>query len=68
MLVYQENVDMIIAREAIHKGKYLTTGTIINNLVNQRGEIIVLRTSTIYVPIINVHTNYLLFLHVKNNS
>jgi len=49
MLMCWENVGMIIAGESIHKLKYIKIETIISNLFDECGGIIVLRTRIINV-------------------
>ena len=59
--------DLSISRKSIHKRKYFTANTIINNLVNKWGRKIILRKSTIDVLVINTLMHCSLFLHDKNN-
>ena len=46
-LIYWINLDLIVAREPIHKGKYLMAGTVIDNLVDERGCKVVFRESMV---------------------
>jgi hypothetical protein len=43
MLVFFFYLNMIIARETIHEGKYFTSNTFINDLINEWGMIIMFR-------------------------
>ena len=53
---------MIVTEKTIHKGEHFTAGTIINNLINGQGRIIVLRTSLIQILIIDTYMDGTLFL------
>ena len=57
MLVSWEYVNLIIAREAVHKGEDFVASTIIDNLVDEWRGIIVLGTSVIDISIINTDSN-----------
>lgn len=54
-LIDRCDVDLVITRKTIHKGKDLTPGTFINDLINEGSRIVVFRTGTIEISII--HTN-----------
>jgi hypothetical protein len=62
VLIHGKNINLIIARETIHQGEDLTSGTFVNDLVNERGGIIFFRTRFIYIPIIYAHVNRSLFI------
>jgi hypothetical protein len=66
MLICRKNIDLIIAGETVHQGEYFTLGTVVNNLVNERGWIIVFGTSFVYIPIIYTNTDRALFLVNRN--
>jgi hypothetical protein len=55
MLVLGSYIDLIIAGKSIHEGKYFTTGTVIDDLVNERGWKIVFWKSFVDFPIINAN-------------
>ena len=67
VLIRRENVDFIIAIKAVNKGKYFTPHTILNDLIDERGGIIILRTGPIDIMIIKIDTNCSLFLIHRNN-
>lgn len=62
LLIFWENFNLIVSGETIHKGKNFTTGTIINDLVDKSGRVIVLRTCLIKIPIINTNLDSTSFL------
>jgi hypothetical protein len=55
MLVLRSDIDLIIAGKSIHEGKDFTAGTVIDDLVNERGWKILLWTSFVDIPIINTN-------------
>jgi len=55
------NVDLFVTRKTIHKGKYLTHGKFINDLINEGSRIIIFRTSIIEISIINANADRALF-------
>ena len=67
VLIGWENVDLIITRKSIHKGKNLTPCIIINDLIDERGGIVILRIGSINITIINTNTNLSLLLIHRNN-
>jgi len=66
-LIHWENVDLIISGENIHEWIDFTTNTVINNLVNEWGQIIFLQTSAINISIIDAYTDCAMFLHDRDN-
>jgi hypothetical protein len=66
VLVCGYDIDLIISGETIHQREYFTSGTIVDDLVNEGGRKVVFRTSFINVPIINAHTDRTLFLVNQN--
>ena len=67
MLISQENVNLIVTRKTVHEGKNLTLGTVINDLIDKGSRIIILRTGTIDVMVINTDPNGTMFLIYRNN-
>ena len=61
MLVRWKDIYLIIDQKVIHNGKDNTSNTIINNLVNKMGRVVVLRTSMVKILIIKENTNCALF-------
>ena len=57
MLNWWEYIDLIIARETIHKWKDDTSSTVVDNLIDVWGGGIVIRTSPIQIKKINVNPN-----------
>ena len=55
VLVLRSDIDLIIAGKSIHEGKNFTAGTIIDDLVDERGWKIVLQTSFVDILIINTN-------------
>ena len=62
MLVLGFDLDLIVSRKAIHKGKYLTSRTLIQNLINKWCGKIILRTGTLQVMEISAYTDRSLLL------
>lgn len=67
MLVKWEYFDLIVAREAICKWENFSPGAIINNLVDERGWVFVLVTSSINISIIDTYSDRILFIYHRNN-
>jgi hypothetical protein len=55
ILICGVNLDLIVAREAVHEGQGLMAGAVIDNLVNERRRKVVFGKSVIEVS--KVHTN-----------
>jgi hypothetical protein len=66
MLVLGSDVNLIIAGETIHEREDFTSGTVINNLVDERGWKVVFWTGFVNIPIINTYTNTATFLIDRN--
>jgi hypothetical protein len=62
MLIIGNNIDLIISRETIHQRKDFTSGTIVDNLIDEGGRKVVFRTSFVNIPIINAYVDCALFL------
>jgi hypothetical protein len=62
VLILENNIDLILSRETIHQREYFTSGTIIDNLVNEGGRKVVFRTCFVNIPIINTQADCALFL------
>jgi len=58
---------MVVTRKSIHKGKYLAPGTFINDLINEGSRIVIFRTSTIEISIINANMDHALFFSHRDN-
>ena len=43
VLINWENVNLIISRNTVHKGKNITPGTVVNDLIDEGSRIIILR-------------------------
>ena len=67
MLIGRRNINLFVPRKPIHKGKYLTPNTFINDLVNKRSGIIILKASMVNVTGINIDPKSALFLIHMNN-
>ena len=66
MLVLGFDLYLIVSGKSIHKGKYLTSRTLIQNLINKWCEKIILRTCTIQVTEISAYTDCSLLLINRN--
>jgi hypothetical protein len=55
------DLDLIVAREAIHEGHSLVAYTVIDNLVDERCGEVVFRTSMVEIAKISADTNSALF-------
>ena len=66
MLVLGFDLDLIVSEKAVHKGKYLTSHTLIQNLINKWCGKIILRIGTIQVTEISAYTDRSLFLINQN--
>jgi hypothetical protein len=62
MLILGNNVDLIIPGETIHERDDFTSGTIVDNLIDEGGRKVVFGTSFVDIPIINAYMNGALFL------
>ena len=67
MLIRRKNVNLVIPRKPIHKGKNVTPSIVINDLINKRSRIIILRASMVNVTVINTDMNGTLFIIYRNN-
>jgi hypothetical protein len=56
MLILGSDINLVVAEKSIHKRKDLTTGTIIYDLVDKRGQKVVFQTSFVNVPIIDTNS------------
>ena len=66
MLVLGFDLDLIVSGKAGHKGKYLASRTLIQNLINKWCGEIILRTGTIQVTEISAYTDRSLLLINRN--
>ena len=66
MLVLRFNLYLIVSRKSIYKGKYLTSYTLIQNLINKRCGKIVLRTGMIQITEISTYADCSLLLINRN--
>jgi hypothetical protein len=66
VLVRGYDIDLIISGETIHQREDLTSGKIVNDLVNEGGKKVVFRTSFVNFSIINAHADCALFLVNQN--
>ena len=66
MLVLRFNLYLIVSRKYFHKGKNLTTRTLIQNLINKWCGEIVLRTNTIQIMEISTYADHSLLLVNRN--
>ena len=66
MLVLRFDLYLIVFEKAIHKGKYLTSHTVIQNLINKQCGEIVLRTSAIQIMEIRTYADCSLLLIHRN--
>ena len=62
MLVLRFDLYLIVSGKSIHKGKYLASRTLIQNLINKWCGKIILRTGTIQVMEISAYTDSSLLL------
>ena len=62
MLVLRFDLYLIVSRKAIHKGKYLTSSTLIQNLIDKWCGKIIFRKGTIHVTEINAYVDHSLLL------
>jgi len=61
------DIDLIITRIIIHRGKDLAPHTLINDLINEGSRIVVFRTSTIKISIICPNADCALFFSYRDN-
>jgi hypothetical protein len=61
ILTYYMNLDFIVAKEPIHKGQCLMAGTVINNLVDERGWKVVFGKSMVEIAKVCAEVNSALF-------
>lgn len=67
VLINQKNMDLVVPRKPVHKRKYLTRSTFVNDLVNKRSGIVILRASAVDITVIHTDTNNTLLLIYRNN-
>ena len=69
MLVCRGYVDLVIAREAVHKQINLTSCAVINKLINERRRKVIFWTGTIDIAVVNTDPDSaLLFIHRDYNG
>ena len=61
ILICWMDLDLIVAREPIHEGKFLMVDTIIDNLVDERGWKVVFGTSMVEITKVGADTNNAIF-------
>ena len=66
MLILRLNLNLIISGKTVHKGKYLTSYTLIQNLIIKWCGEIILRTCTIYVTEMSAYADLSLLLIHRN--
>ena len=66
MLVLGFDLDLIVSGKSIHKGKYLTSRTLIQNLINKWCGKIILRIGMIQVTEISAYTDHSLLIINRN--
>lgn len=57
ILISGRNVYLVVTRTIIHKGKYFTPSTFIDDLVYKRSGVVILWTGMIKVMVINTYLN-----------
>ena len=62
MLVLGFDLYLIVSRKSVHKGKYVASRTLIQNLINKWCEEIVLRIGTIQIMEISTYVDRSLLL------
>ena len=67
MLTGEKYFNLVIARKAIHEGKNNTSSTVVDNMIDVRGIIVVFGKNIIHIPKINEKYNSSLFLHERIN-
>ena len=60
------DLNLIISRKTVNEREYLTSHTLIQNLINKRCGKIILRTGAIQVTEISAYTDHSLFLINQN--
>jgi len=64
VLISWRDINLVITRETVHKRVYLTSGTLINELVNEGCGVVILGTGSINITVINTDPDgTLLFIH-----
>ena len=66
MLVLRFDLYLIVSEKDVHKGKYLASRTLIQNMIDKWCGKIIFRTSTIQVMEISAYADRSLFLINKN--
>ena len=66
MLVLGFDIYLVVSKKDVHKGEYLASRTLIQNLINKWCGKIILRTGTIQVTEICAYTDRSLFLINRN--
>jgi hypothetical protein len=61
MLVFLLHLNLIVVKETIREGKYLIVITLINDIINEWGRLIILRTCFVKIHKINTNVDGTLF-------
>ena len=67
MLISMKYVYFIVSRKSVHERENIVFGTIINDLIDIRGRIVVLRKFFVNIPIFDAYYNSTLLLVNWNN-
>ena len=67
VLISGRDINLVVARKAIHKRIYLTPSMLINELVNERCGVVIFQAGSVDIAIIDTDANsILLFIHRDN--
>lgn len=66
LLVLRSDLNLVIVRESIHEGKYLTYNRVIDGIINERSRVIVFQKSLIQIMKIGTHSNVSLLISYWN--
>lgn len=67
VLIGKEDINLVISKKSIHKGKYLTQITFVDDFVDKGTQIVIFRTSLINISIVDTNMYSPLFLGYWNN-
>ena len=62
VLIFEFDLDLVISRESVHKGKDFISRTVIQYLINEWHGIIVFRTCLVQIPKISANMNFAILL------
>lgn len=60
-LIGRRNVNLVVTRKIVYKGKHFAPSTFINDLINEGSGVVILRTSMIEIMVTDAKVDHALF-------